>query len=56
MAIEELAVDGIVSLGAVSERTVQRYRKNINDILDAQDADWRIRADNKRRLLIVVPN
>ncbi len=56
MTIEELALDGAVSLGRCSRSTLYRYRKEINRRLEAQHANWRVIAGvADRSLRVVIP-
>ncbi len=55
MTIEELGIDGAVSLGRCSRSTVYRYKNEINRRLAAQKFNWRVTADVKDRTLRAVP-
>lgn len=50
-AIEELALDGTIGLGQCSKSTVYRWAKKINQILETQKYDWRVKPDYKNRSL-----
>lgn len=45
LAIEELSMSGAISLGKCSLRTLQRWRKDINDILESGKYEWRVCVD-----------
>lgn len=45
LAIEELGMSGSVSLGNCSLRTLQRWCKDINDILESGKYEWRVCVD-----------
>lgn len=47
MIVEELAFDGVVSLGKCSKRTVQRWAKRVNEYLEQNNYDWRVRPNIK---------
>lgn len=47
MAVEEIGMDGGVSLGRCSRSTVYRWTKAINEYLEAGKYDWRVKADYK---------
>lgn len=55
MAIQELALSGGISLGRVSRSTVYRWKREINDRLAAEKADWRVKANYKDNSLTAVP-
>lgn len=55
MTIEELGMDGSVSLSPCSRSTVYRYKNEINRRLAAQKFDWRVTADVQGRALYAVP-
>ena len=43
MIVEELACSGAVSLGNCSHRTVQRWAKRVNEYLEANKYEWRVK-------------
>lgn len=43
-AIEELALDGAVSLGRCSPSTVYRWAREINQRLEQEHYSWRVKA------------
>lgn len=47
MAVEEISFDGGVSLGKCSRSTVYRWTKAINEYLERNKYDWRVKADYK---------
>lgn len=47
MAVEEIGFDGSVSLGRCSRSTVYRWTKAINEYLERNKYDWRVKADYK---------
>ena len=48
LAIEEMAIDGAgVSLGRCSRSTVYRWAKNVNEILETDKTNWRVKPDYK---------
>lgn len=54
MAVEEIGMDGSVSLGKCSKSTLYRWRKAINEYLERNHFDWRVRADVKDMSLTLV--
>lgn len=54
-SIEELAMDGEVSLGRCSRSTLYRWAKEINERLEAQKYDWRVKAVPADNSLVAVP-
>lgn len=54
LAIEELALSGSIGLGKCSVRTVYRWAKKINEILEAGNYDWRVKPEVKTRSISVV--
>ena len=51
--VEELACSGEVSLSNCSKRTLQRWTKVINDYLEANNYDWRVKANTERNTIEV---
>lgn len=51
LAIEEIGLSGSVSLGNCSVRTLQRWCKDINEILETRKYDWRICVDKDNMCL-----
>ena len=51
--VEELAFSGEVSLSNCSKRTLQRWTKVINDYLEANNYDWRVKANTERNTIEV---
>ena len=47
MAVEEIDMDGGISLGRCSRSTVYRWTKAINEYLEYNKYDWRVKADYK---------
>lgn len=47
MTVEELSMDGSVSLGKCSVRTLYRWCKTINEYLERNHFDWRAKANRK---------
>ena len=47
LTVEEIAFDGSVSLGKCSKSTVYRWAKAINEYLERNKLDWRVKADYK---------
>ena len=47
LTVEEIAFDGGVSLGKRSKSTVYRWTKAINEYLERNKLDWRVKADYK---------
>lgn len=45
MAVEEIGMDGGISLGRCSRSTVYRLTKAINEYLEYNKYDWRVKAD-----------
>ena len=45
LAIEELSMSGSISLGNCSLRTLQRWCKDINTILESGKYEWRVCVD-----------
>ena len=54
-AVEEIGMDGSVSLGECSASTYYRWARECNEILEREKADWRVKAVPKEKLLILVP-
>ena len=59
MTIEELAVDGRVSLGRCSRSTAHRWNRTVNERLAAQKYPWRVLTiyskHEKMATMVVVP-
>lgn len=51
LAIEEISLSGSVSLGNCSIRTLQRWCKDINEILGTGNYDWRVCVDKNSMCL-----
>lgn len=47
LAVEEIGFDGGVSLVGRSRSTVYRWTKAINEYLERNKYDWRVKADYK---------
>ena len=47
LAVEELALSGGISLGRRSRSTVYRWTKAINEYLETNKCEWRVKADDK---------
>ena len=48
MAVEEMYIDGTgVSLGRCSRSTVYRWAKNVNEILESDKVNWRVKPNYK---------
>lgn len=47
LAVEEIGFDGGVSLVRCSRSTVYRWAKAINEYLERNKYDWRVKADYK---------
>ena len=47
MAVEEIGMDGGISLSRCSRSTVYRWTKAINEYLEYNQYDWRVKADYK---------
>ena len=45
LAVEELALSGGISLGRRSRSTVYRWTKAINEYLETNKCEWRVKAD-----------
>ena len=54
MAIQELMLSGGISLGRCSRSTVYRWTKAINEYLESNEYDWRVKADYKNCCINVV--
>lgn len=54
-AIAELSLSGEISLGRCSKSTAYRWKKEINDRLSRENANWRVRLDVADRSLTAVP-
>lgn len=52
--IEELALSGEIGLGACSKSTVYRYVQKLNERLEAEKYDWRVKADAKRLAVAII--
>lgn len=47
LAVEEIGLSGGISLGKCSRSTVYRWTKAINEYLEWNKYDWRVKADYK---------
>lgn len=47
LAVEEIGFDGGISLGKCSKSTVYRWTKAINEYLERNKYNWRVKADYK---------
>lgn len=47
LAVEEIYFGGGISLGKCSRSTVYRWAKAINEYLERNKYDWRVKADYK---------
>lgn len=54
LVIAELAFDGSVSLGQCSRSTVTRWARDINDILEREGYEWRVKANYNEKALYQV--
>lgn len=54
MAVEELGFDGGISLGRCSRSTVYRWTKAINEYLERDKYEWRVKADYKTCCINIV--
>lgn len=54
MAVEEIGFDGSVSLGKCSRSTVYRWAKAMNEYLERNKYDWRVKADYKNCCINVI--
>lgn len=54
LAIEELYLSGIISLGMCSRSTVYRWAKAINEYLTTNKYGWCVKADYKSCCIYVV--
>jgi hypothetical protein len=54
MAIEELCFDGGISLGRCSRSTVYRWTKAINEYLERDQYEWRVKADYKNCCIDII--
>ena len=54
MAVEEIGLDGGISLGRCSRSTVYRWVKAINEYLEWNKYDWRVKADYKNYLINMI--
>lgn len=52
--IEELSLSGAVGVGNCSKSTLYRYARQINNRLENQKYDWRVKAVAKDMAIIVV--
>ena len=50
-AISELSLSGCIGLGRCSDSTVYRWAKAINEILERERYDWRVKANYKEKAL-----
>jgi hypothetical protein len=54
MAVEELGFDGGISLGRCSRSTVYRWTKTINEYLELNKYEWRVKADYKNCCIDII--
>ena len=54
MAVEEIGMDGGISLGRCSRSTVYRWTKAINEYLESNKYDWRVKADYKNFCIDII--
>lgn len=54
MLVAELYISNAVSLGNCSKRTVQIWAKRVNDYLEANNYEWRVRANTKDKTIEVI--
>ncbi len=54
MAVEELGFDGGISLGRCSRSTVYRWTKAINEYLERDGYEWRVKADYKNCYIDII--
>ena len=52
-AISELSLSGCIGLGRCSDSTVYRWANAINEILERERYDWRVKANYKEKALYV---
>ena len=55
LAIEECGMDGEIGLGRCSASTVYAWARKMNEILESDKADWRVKALAKERAIKAVP-
>lgn len=53
-AVSELSLSGAISLGRCSTRTLYRWAKDINEYLEREHAEWRVKAIPEDNSIIVV--
>ena len=53
LAVEEIGMDGSISLIGYSKRTLYRWCKAINEYLEKNHFDWRVCADAKNMCINV---
>lgn len=52
-AISELSLSGCIGLSRCSRSTVYRWAKAINEILEREHYDWRVKVNYKEKALYV---
>lgn len=51
ITVEEIGMDGIVSMGNVSRSTIYRWVKAINEYCEHEKYDWRVKANYKEKTI-----
>lgn len=54
LAVEEIGMDGSITLGRCSKSTLYRWRKAINEYLEKNHYDWRVKANAKDMSLTMI--
>lgn len=54
IAVAELHLSGAISLGRCSTRTLYRWAKDINEYLDRERADWRVKVNPSDGIIAVI--
>lgn len=54
LTVEEIGMDGSITLGRCSKSTLYRWRKTINEYLEKNHYDWRVKANAKDMSLTMI--
>lgn len=54
MCVEEIGMDGAISMGNASHSTIYRWTKAINEYCEREKYDWRVKADYKEKVIKMI--
>lgn len=49
--VDEIALDGAISIGSASRSTMYRWTKAINEYCERESYQWRVKADYREKII-----